>query len=935
MVFDNADLKNLPKTWSYRDTSGQRTRHLFFQRHPEALARLPQAHGVFTTHSSAPEVTLFGTPRIALWPVHATTPEPGQQPTEDVDGIGLRTTPYDSKVALIATLGGQRYFVQRSEPGSGENDLEVHADKQNKKIFDYLKRLTDAPFPGYNRPTAGYSTFKEKYAAGGNAQGTDSDRDAMVLSLLDYIRSSNFADGHLDTASQFSTLCKGIEHWGFGQVSPMRTRVTNSQRGTTDALTTFGRMITVSEVALTVVCVAEKMADGSIRGLDDAANRRDLKNVGDRRLEVGFLVEGFVPGEGWTDYRPYASMSLEGGAPGVSPINGTKNWPAMRLNGIALSPETNSARVESTESQRSDWTGFGGTLGVRALTGGVLMFKPIVLPATSGPSLKFTGDSGGSNQLKLAIYDSPSAAGGGNSSLGELVQVIPLVFPDFELATLPTAPAAAEGVAYKLRPRVLEADSKLNKPLLRAGDVVQSLVPLHGDHRLIAARRWVQSQTGPAGIPLFVPHSSYGALAFAHSLQDPAIPETAHPPAAANSLIPDITLAAKGSPDFPLSPVHSRSVYLFPGGWQSFSPNEALDRIRLDSGKRGGAWPHLTGDFDNGTGNGPDGAFLNRPDDGNWAAFKNHQTPYFTASKTSQTGASVPPVIIAGFSAQRILPSPVMFGSLPTGTRSNVPWQTLLFRPDLGGTHYGAKTPPDHLLLDLFWSPVLEPAPISTPLETAGKINVNHALVPFSYIHRSTALHAAMKAETLLAIPDSAGERYKAGPTMTEKFRRYIDTAGTLEIWKRRVFDQNKVFLTPGEICEHPLVPEGIGSDDDDLQKFWSEHRLTGDNSKERPYAHLYPRLTTQSNVFRAHFIAETLTKARSTDPEEFDTRKDKITGRFRGSSVISRHIDTPLAEIPDYLTDTDTSTSPTNTQPTQRLHNLYNWSTSAMEEFR
>ena len=61
------------------------------------------------------------------------------------------------------------------------------------------------------------------------------------------------------------------------------------------------------------------------------------------------------------------------------------------------------------------------------------------------------------------------------------------------------------------------------------------------------------------------------------------------------------------------------------------------------------------------------------------------------------------------------------------------------------------------------------------------------------------------------------------------------------------------------------LVPEGetlgtkSGKDYPKMRQFWEKHRLTGDNTKERPYANMQPRLTTKSNVFKVHMIVQTL----------------------------------------------------------------------------
>ena len=106
------------------------------------------------------------------------------------------------------------------------------------------------------------------------------------------------------------------------------------------------------------------------------------------------------------------------------------------------------------------------------------------------------------------------------------------------------------------------------------------------------------------------------------------------------------------------------------------------------------------------------------------------------------------------FSPNRLVPSSGMFGSLPTGVIRNQPWQTLLFRPQAGHPGEGSPasgppytSPPDHVLMDLFWMPVIEPYAISEPFSTAGKVNLNYEIAPFSYIRRATALYAAFKGE--------------------------------------------------------------------------------------------------------------------------------------------------------------------------------------------
>lgn len=51
--------------------------------------------------------------------------------------------------------------------------------------------------------------------------------------------------------------------------------------------------------------------------------------------------------------------------------------------------------------------------------------------------------------------------------------------------------------------------------------------------------------------------------------------------------------------------------------------------------------------------------------------------------------------------------------------------------------------------------PVVEPYAISEPLSTAGKINMNYQMLPFTHIRRATAMHAVMKGEIFAALPNA------------------------------------------------------------------------------------------------------------------------------------------------------------------------------------
>jgi peptidoglycan hydrolase-like protein with peptidoglycan-binding domain len=177
-----------------------------------------------------------------------------------------------------------------------------------------------------------------------------------------------------------------------------------------------------------------------------------------------------------------------------------------------------------------------------------------------------------------------------------------------------------------------------------------------------------------------------------------------------------------------------------------------------------------------------------------------------------------------------------------------------------------------------------------------------------------------MKAEEILAIPSGAGADYKNTDRISNppEWRHRIDAAKTL-IQCDEVFRRGDAFASASEICEYFLVPadqsEINGKRGPEIQaamkEFWKAHNLTGDNTLERPYANLFSKLTTRSNVYRVHVRAQVLRKARSSPPGGFDPERDAVLGEYRGEAVVERYLlpNRPgtggaNARYPDYATD-------------------------------
>jgi uncharacterized protein (TIGR02600 family) len=312
--------------------------------------------------------------------------------------------------------------------------------------------------------------------------------------------------------------------------------------------------------------------------------------------------------------------------------------------------------------------------------------------------------------------------------------------------------------------------------------------------------------------------------------------------------------------------------------------------------KPGGSASALFGDWDAGPGFEPDGALANLPDAGTTL---DPATAYESISG-GQAGAA------ARRSPNGLIPSPVVFGSLPTGVNPAQPaqsqaWRTLLFCPYPASdqSHPGLVSPPDYLVLDRFWMPAVEPYGISTKFETAGKINLNDQIAPFTYLHRNTALHALLRSVMIPAISPVYASTFKTlpPPASFAPWQTIDETATVAQIESR--FAGGDAYLTEGEICSVPLIPSNLGSVTPEA--FWiaGSGKLTGDNLRELPYAELYSRLTTRSNSFTVHIRAQVLEKANdNSSPAAWREGVDHVLGEWRGSYEIERYLD-PAATAP------------------------------------
>jgi uncharacterized protein (TIGR02600 family) len=292
----------------------------------------------------------------------------------------------------------------------------------------------------------------------------------------------------------------------------------------------------------------------------------------------------------------------------------------------------------------------------------------------------------------------------------------------------------------------------------------------------------------------------------------------------------------------------------------------------------------VLGDYDNGPTGHQDGAYINKPDDyyGGEGAQADNVTP------------------------NRQVCSAVMFGSLPAGE----PWRTLLFCPNPAGgrSHPGFQGIRDHTLLDFFTMPVIEPYAISEPFSSAGKVNLNYQIAPFTYITRSTAVRGVLKSTRVVAIPNWE-TNYKGGGSTI--FRKEIDRDETIAGFEERFgtvstgpYNGDKgMFRCASEICDMYLVPKGAtlsavkGG-------WWRDYAFTGDNAREVPYSHIYQRVTTKSNTYTVHMRVQVLRKRSTTDPATWVEGQDQVASEYRGSSTVERYIDPSDTSLKDFAKD-------------------------------
>lgn len=874
-------------------------------------AAMDAANFFLTAHSNAPELNLFGEPRISLWPIRdegggnswpAATPVP-----TDKNYI----TAFDQSLAFCSTLifgeNAYPYYFTRINNCSASADVNL---PRNQVLLNYLDNLTSRTIPGFG------GNFDAKYTTAGTRQ--------ILTEIFDYVRTINSMDPNFPsdgsalggyptniyaagTPSSGNVVGDGISVGG-GQVVPT---VSPSVKGTVWNAQGYGSFPRLVEADLQLVALGAGAVPTATP--PTAAIPVFSDQPGTR---IGISADGTPPPNN-VAVQAYLLLNF---------INPAHNFPWMANESVFFAYVTglNGFKLGGNNMgfTKGD-TAIGCTMKNSELSGGYGMngyldFRSMVAARTLGPGFAngntttypfysnimaipsgTTPFTGGNITIQIYAPSNTSYTHSSDIALGDAIQTYNINFPSatFPVPALPlpvtnyrhigTAPTVARGsTPGATGDRWDDFNLYVGGPgnYIESGDVVKGIVLAANwsDARMLAVSNVPSSA--------FVPHPDYSnsAKSLAYGVD---IPSQLSPGATAGKLVAGVNYCSIGQPEV----------------------TPTVSGVTTTTG--------ATGDWDNGISSYPDGPYINKSDEGNQTTYL---IPYYAWNQP--TGSLT--VGMTFFSPNRQVPSPVMLGSLPTGVdpAGNSPkgWQTLLFRPGPTG-HPGAVSPEDELLLDLFWMPVTDPYPISEAFSTEGKVNLNYEIVPFTYITRSTAVRAVLASEKITSVNTTNGLTYKVPNTSTadlgtnariplnlgadqgedggilQEFRDMFTGTGSFSS-----SGNPSIFRSATQICDIYMVPQGDSwTSPGAAQAGWYGGKafgLVGDNERERPYADIYGRMTTKSNTFKVYYTVQSLkANVRDLANGQWNETRGAITGEYIGSTTIERYLDPANAAIQDY----------------------------------
>ena len=926
-------------------------------------SRLEETRFFLTANSRSSDLNLFGLPKVSAWPIHRKT------------GAQYRT-PYDELIAFCTTLkpeGGTpaEYFFSRNSANDPAGDFNT----RNGQLYDYLGDLLGRNAPGFG----GNGTLAGKW--------TSNERWQILTEVYDYIRSTNLKDTSTATILPYAMDTPALnptpESLGFGQVVPTQLTRNGVQScgfgrfpiiseigfmivkcpppaGAADAPTGYNRMWCQAMILLELNSPAHGFdllglnTTFDFTGLDrfQLAGKKFVSGTNSYTSKVNGQPAGTFSSIGFPStaslvLQQYSGRGLSSGTIGFYP----RGWGGV-LSPLSLLIKDNS----NTPKTLSNSTGgpdvyplvsdkfyidsvHAWTATPPATSGSDANIDHLVL-GFSGCNIAVTQKAGTGNQYqKNYTFSFPSI--GGTASTATAYDMMRGPMPNSAaLSATANALSAPVEIADLIKdpdPRVFLKDTAAitapvgTPPISRL--VIRSLQPDYGAgakadlrHYLAASESYGYKENGSY-------NSGNSGYPCQHGFQ------------AGDGITWGAADLAGTNFYFSVGYTEAKKYNgIYCTSKPNFSNLPGVPLLYKVTNRDGNP-----GDWDTGIGPFSDGAYINKPDDGSTlfdpsatTAHDIYREPYFRNYGGYQSLGTT------YFSPNRILPSPAMFGSLSSGINRGRPWETLLFTPGpaAGANHPGLKagTAPDHLLLDLFHMPVVDPYAISEPFSTAGRVNLNTQILPFTYIRRDTALRAALRGVRVPVISADVNSWTTSDPfqykmsrgagglyggvaystTNNRIYQRPIDLDTTMDGFQKRMLDDN-LFRSATQICDMFLVPDlrsaagehflnsgvpiNTGTYDAvALRDFWTAtgdglkwSGLTGDNLRERPYALLYPLVTTKSNTFTVHVIAQVLKSPSSTPAGQFVERADAAKAEWQGSFLIERQLSSTDKRLVDY----------------------------------
>jgi uncharacterized protein (TIGR02600 family) len=686
-------------------------------------------------------------------------------------GSGNRTAT-DKLIAFCSTIGNGTseqpfYFIRANATRTDE----LTAITQNSRLYSYLQTITSRNLPG-----VGTTSFKTKYAS------QPASIDQILTSFFDAIRLTNLYDQ-----------------------SPGATRYTNANPGWVNSTIgpngtfSLGRNPTLEEVNI-VFTGGMTSANATVSkfpicymyyslNIPAAGSVMPAQNF---RMEVSGLNQFTANGTQIFPFNTWENSMVGTGVAGSRQTGfGGRFEPAINsaTRGIGNGPSS----LNATITMKVD--------GVPVTTYAYPVNYPAHLklttsggPITSGNLTSVTGNQtfpfGGGN-LTIRLYapaTSTTPYQNFTVNIPNATVLTPVWTGNVSMTDTTSGYKNTTQYYWNNTDRWSSNGYFQQRAIDMANDTVLGVATKSGDMRSLAIKQTFAASD-------FEKNVLYGTTTRVASTVDPS-----------NTSLSSTTTTRVG-----------RLVKSFSSYWNNIAFPQVPSGVFVDTDFAG------AGDWDNGIGGLRDGSYSPKADEGletvglTTSGASSGDNDYFYTSNSSVGSMGI-------FSPNRQVPSAAIYGNLPTGT-----WRTLLFRPARawhpGGTgHFGATTPPDMYLLDFFHMPVVEPYAISEPFSTAGKINMNAQMIPFSgYITRETGLRAVLASTRLTAYNSAVNppglttpvggignSASSTPPDVQTRFPLNLDETikGFRERYDGTDVAGRRVFVSPAEICGLDLVPD-------------------------------------------------------------------------------------------------------------------------------